>query len=63
MTLLNTRPQRQAHEHMAQRAARLWPGEPNLQLEWLRAVTVVRGTRRGWLLDTYMPRKEAVREA
>lgn len=44
-----------AHQHHADplvmRAARLWPDNPDLQLRWLRAVAVVRKTRRGWLLD------------
>lgn len=33
------------------RAARLWPENPYLQLRWLRAVAMVRKTRRGWVLD------------
>jgi hypothetical protein len=36
---------------LVMRAARLWPDNPDLQLRWLRAVAVVRKTRRGWLLD------------
>ncbi len=32
-------------------AARLYPYSEALQAEWLRAVSVVRGTSRGWLLD------------
>jgi hypothetical protein len=40
---------------LAERALRLWPerldfAERN-RAEWLRAVAVVRGTARGWMLD------------
>ena len=41
---------------LVMRAARLWPDSPDLQLRWLRAVAVVRQTRRGWLLDRLQPR-------
>ncbi|MCZ2133827.1 MAG: hypothetical protein LC098_00105 [Burkholderiales bacterium] len=37
-------------------AARLWPESAELQRRWLRAVAVVRATRRGWLLDQPTPR-------
>lgn len=36
---------------LADRAARLWPDDGHLRQEWLRAISVVRSTRRGWLLD------------
>ena len=36
---------------LQQRAARAYPDSPALQAEWLRAVRVVRASRRGWLLD------------
>ncbi len=49
----------QARHPMAQRAARLWPESPALQREWLRAVSVVRCTRRGWLLDQPQPKGAA----
>lgn len=46
-----------AHQHHADplvmRAARLWPENPYLQLRWLRAVAMVRKTRRGWVLDRH----------
>ena len=32
-------------------AAKLYPDAPCLQAEWRRAVSVVRATSRGWLLD------------
>lgn len=32
-------------------AIRLWPGSKYLQREWVRAVTVVRGTRGGWIIE------------
>ena len=32
-------------------AAKLYPDDPYLQAEWLRAIRVVRTTSRGWLLD------------
>lgn len=41
----------QPRDHLAERAAALWPQSPELQRRWLRAVAVVRSTRRGWLLD------------
>lgn len=44
MTLMPTIP-------LQQRAERLWPDSPRNQAEWLRAVDVVRSTRRGWELD------------
>ncbi len=36
---------------LPERAARAYPRSEALQREWLRAVAVVRSTRRGWLLD------------
>lgn len=45
------------------RAARLWPDDaPHAEhnrREWQRAVELVRGTRRGWLIDARQARKEA----
>lgn len=38
-------------QSLADRAARLWPDHERNRHEWLRAVQVVRSTRRGWLLD------------
>ncbi len=38
-------------EPLAARAARLYPDSPALQAAWLRAIGLVRGTTRGWLLD------------
>lgn len=38
-------------ETLAERAARLWPDDLPLQAEWMRAVRLVRATRRGWLLE------------
>lgn len=38
-------------QSMTARAARLYPENQYLQREWLRAIGVVRCTRRGWLLD------------
>lgn len=46
---------------MVQRAARLWPDSPTNQREWLRAVGVVRRTRRGWLLDQPVTNKETTK--
>lgn len=40
-------------------AERLYPQCPYLQREWLRAVRVVRGTRRGWVLDRTVQRAGA----
>jgi hypothetical protein len=37
-------------------AARLYPESPYLQSEWLRAIEVVRGSRRGWLLESPLAR-------
>lgn len=36
---------------MEQRAERIYPRNPRLQQEWLRAVAVVRATTTGWVLD------------
>jgi hypothetical protein len=33
------------------RAAKIWPQNPAMQKEWLRAVSVVRATSRGWVLE------------
>lgn len=44
---------------LAERAARLWPDSERNQREWVRAVTVVRRTRRGWLLDHPVTRRQA----
>jgi hypothetical protein len=41
---------------MLQRARRLWPDSERNQIEWLRAVRVVRATARGWLLDSPVQR-------
>lgn len=47
-----------ARDPMRTRAANLWPDSPRNQREWMRAVATVRRTRRGWLLDRMVPRKE-----
>lgn len=62
-TLRFVNPQAPAARHpLAERAALLWPdGEPYAEHNrraWLRAVRVVRSTRRGWLVDRMVPRKE-----
>lgn len=36
---------------LLQRARRLWPDSIEMQARWMKAVAVVRKTRRGWLLD------------
>ena len=36
---------------LGQRAARLYPDNAYLQAEWIRAVTTVRSTNGGWVLD------------
>ena len=36
---------------LVERAVRLWPDDPRNQREWLRAVSVVRASRNGWLLE------------
>lgn len=41
---------------LEQIAARLYPADAYLQAEWVRAVRVVRGTSRGWLLDRPTPK-------
>jgi hypothetical protein len=40
-------------------AIRLYPGNVYLQREWMRAIEVVRATRRGWTLDTIIPMQPA----
>lgn len=62
-TLRYVNPQAPAARHpLVERAALLWPdGEPHADYNrraWLRAVRVVRSTRRGWLVDRLVPRKE-----
>lgn len=64
-TLHYVNPQAPAARHpLVERAERLWPdGEPHAdhnRRAWLRAVRVVRSTRRGWLVDHRVPRKEQV---
>lgn len=39
------------------RAQRLWPDDERNQREWLRAVSVVRKTTRGWRLDNPVKRE------
>lgn len=58
LRLLTTRQERAQREHLAQSAARLWPDAPELQLAWMRAVAVVRATKRGWLLERPVRRVE-----
>ena len=41
---------------MRHRAARLWPESEYLQREWLRAVSVVRKSPRGWLIERQVRR-------
>ena len=36
---------------MTERAARLWPDSEHNRREWLRAVALVRSTKRGWLIE------------
>jgi len=36
---------------LAERAARNFPDQPALQIEWIRAVKVVRSTSGGWLIE------------
>ena len=48
-------PDPQPHPLVA-RAKRLWPNDPYLQREWVRAVGVVLSTKRGWLLSWPQPR-------
>lgn len=45
---------------LAARAAELFPDNPGLQREWLRAVSVVRSTRAGWILDRFVVRRQDV---
>ena len=54
---LAAQPAPQPDQALQQRAARLWPDSPALQAEWLRAVAVVRSTRRGWPLDRPLGRQ------
>ena len=44
---------------LAERAAALWPESTDLQRRWMRAVQIVRNTRRGWLLERPVRRVEA----
>ena len=42
---------------MQAKAARLYPHSEHLQREWVRAVSVVRRTHRGWVLDQPVTRR------
>jgi hypothetical protein len=42
-------------DNLVLQSMRLWPNNPYLQAEWLRAVQVVRATYAGWVLEG--PRK------
>lgn len=42
---------------LRRRAELLYPASHYLQTEWMRAIAVVRATRRGWLLDKPQPRR------
>lgn len=42
-------------------AAKLWPDNEYLQREWIRAVMVVRSTKRGWVAEDHCPRLEVPR--
>lgn len=44
---------------MLDRAKRLYPDNVTLQREWIRAVSVVRRTRKGWLLERELHRAGA----
>lgn len=40
-----------ANLSLLRRAIRLWPDNKVMQREWLRAVALVRSTKRGWVAD------------
>lgn len=42
-------------ERLEAQAWRLWPDNAYLREEWMRAIAIVRQTRRGWLLDLPHP--------
>lgn len=52
-------PTRPVADPLLARAQRLWPDNDYLQREWLRAVRVVRNTRRGWLADVKVDQANA----
>lgn len=54
---LAAQPAAQPDPALQERAARLWPDSQPLQVEWLRAVALVRSTRRGWRLDNPLGRQ------
>ncbi len=45
---------------LLERARALYPDSDYLQHEWLRAVTVVRLSRCGWLIELRVPRTQQV---
>lgn len=45
---------------LTEQAARLYPRNPALQAEWIRAVSTVRKTSQGWVLDR--PIRKAVQQ-
>lgn len=55
LKIVNHAPQR---DPLAERAARLYPHSTDLQRRWMRAVQIVRNTRRGWLLERPVRRVE-----
>ncbi len=40
-------------------AERLWPGDPDKQAKWMKAVLTVRKTSGGWLIDHKVPKVPA----
>lgn len=57
LTISHTR--QVVRDPLAERAAALWPESIDIQRRWMRAVQVVRNTRRGWLLERPVRRVEA----
>ena len=43
-------------ERLCERAQALWPDDAARQVQWLRAIAMLRTTTRGWLLDAHIPR-------
>lgn len=53
-----------ARDDLEAMAARLWPGDAGMRARWIEAVTRVRRTGRGWLLDKPVQRRtEGPRDA
>lgn len=45
-------------ETIEEQAQRLWPNSEVLQQKWLEAIKVTKSTKKGWLLDAYVAKRD-----